>query len=91
MIMSFAHKGLKEIWLVGDNKKIEKVYHAKISRILAILNAAVSIKDINLPGYRLHKYKCHESTYSIDVNGNYRITFEWKNGNVYNVDYLDPH
>jgi proteic killer suppression protein len=59
---------------------------------LAALNSASVISDIDIPGYRLHSLKGNRSsTWSIMVSGNWRITFEFENGNVYIVNYEDYH
>ena len=59
---------------------------------LAALNTAIAIKDIDIPGYRLHKLKGdRKETWSISVSGNWRITFRYEEGNVYIVNYEDYH
>lgn len=43
-------------------------------------------------GFRLHPLKgASKSRWSISVNGNWRITFEFKDGNAYVLDYEDYH
>ena len=60
--------------------------------ILATLDAAADLKDLNIPAFRLHKLKPPLSGYySIDVSGNYRIVFWFEDGKVSEVDYLDTH
>jgi len=50
------------------------------------------IDDLDLPGYRLHTLKgSRKGFWSITVNGNWRITFEFQDGNVYIVNYEDYH
>ncbi len=47
---------------------------------------------MDVPGYRLHELKGdREGTWSVFVNGNWRITFEFANGNARVVDYEDYH
>lgn len=47
---------------------------------------------MDLPGYRLHQLKgARKGIQSISVNGNWRITFEFSEDNVYSVDYEDYH
>jgi proteic killer suppression protein len=47
---------------------------------------------MNLPGFRLHKLSGKEKdTWSVWVNGNWRITFEFHGEDAYVVDYRDYH
>ncbi|WP_256367352.1 type II toxin-antitoxin system RelE/ParE family toxin [Microbulbifer sp. SH-1] len=59
---------------------------------LVALDTAVSIDDLNIPGYRLHPLKGQrKGIWSITVNGNWRLTFEFRDGNVYILNYEDYH
>ena len=59
---------------------------------LVALDTATVIDDIDLPGFRLHPLKGDmKGLWSIDVNKNWRITFEFKAGDVYIVNYEDYH
>ena len=45
-----------------------------------------------IPGYRLHQLKGdRKGIWSITVNRNWRITFEFDEGNAYIVNYEDYH
>jgi proteic killer suppression protein len=64
----------------------------KIARILDRLDASGSPADMNLPGYRLHELKGKDfGTWSVTVNANWRITFEFEGQDAVVVDYLDYH
>jgi proteic killer suppression protein len=59
---------------------------------LAALDTAQEIADMDLPGYRLHPLKGgRDGRWSIAVNGNWRMTFEFRDGNAYVLDYEDYH
>ena len=59
---------------------------------LAAIDTAIVIDDINLPGYKLHSLKGDRSgIWSITVNGNWRVTFEFVDGNAYILNYEDYH
>jgi proteic killer suppression protein len=59
---------------------------------LVALDTATVIDDIDLPGFCLHPLKGDmKELWSIDVNKNWRITFEFKAGDVYIVNYEDYH
>ncbi len=67
--------------------------HAKRLRVrLEAIDNAKTIEMLNLPSFRLHKLNGkRECTYSIHVNGNWRITFEFINGDAYILNYEDYH
>jgi proteic killer suppression protein len=47
---------------------------------------------MDVPGYRLHPLKgWAKNRWSIWVSGNRRLTFEFKDGNAYVLDYEDFH
>jgi proteic killer suppression protein len=59
---------------------------------LAALNTATTIEDMNIPGYRLHPLRGdRKGIWSITVNGNWRVTFEFIDGDAYIVNYEDYH
>ncbi len=59
--------------------------------VLDQLNAATKPEDLNLPGNDFHALHGKPRRYSVHVNGNYCITFEWKNGKPTGVDFEDYH
>ncbi len=92
MIKSFAHKGLEKFYLTGSKAGIQ-VHHAKrIRLILAQLNQARTIEDIDIPTFNLHKLKGKKSAlWSVTVQANWRITFQFQDGNAEIVNYEDYH
>ena len=47
---------------------------------------------MDIPGFRLHALKGDQKgRWSIFVNGNWRLTFEFIEGDVYVLDYEDYH
>ena len=59
---------------------------------LAALDTAHSIEDMDIPGYRLHQLKgSRKGFWSTTVNGNWRLTFEFLDGNVHILNYEDYH
>jgi len=59
---------------------------------LIALDTAQEIDDMEIPGFRLHKLKGERTgQWSISVNGNWRLTFEFRDGNAYVLDYEDYH
>ncbi|NOS76383.1 MAG: plasmid maintenance system killer protein [Nitrospira sp.] len=53
---------------------------------------ALSIEDMSIPGFRLHTLKgSQRGRWSVWVNGNWRVTFKFKAGHAYVLDYEDYH
>lgn len=92
MIKTFKHKGLKSFYELGSVAGIQVKHASKLRMQLAAIDTAQVIEDIDLPGFRLHPLKGNrQGIYSITVNGNWRITFEFKDGNAYILNYEDYH
>lgn len=92
MIKSFKHKGLQQFFETGTTKGIQVKHANKLRMQLAAIDTAQVIDDIDLLGYRLHSLKgARKNLWSITVNGNWRITFEFEQGNSYIVNYEDYH
>ncbi len=92
MIKSLRHKGLALFFETGSTKGIQAAHATKLRMQLIALDTATTIDDMDIPGYRLHELKGdRQSTWSISVNGNWRLTFEFEDGNAYIVNYEDYH
>ena len=92
MIKSFKHKGLEKFFYSGSKKGINADHAARLERLLDRLNAASHIKDMNFPGSHLHGLKGDKAgQYSVRVSGNWRVFFEFIDGDAYVVDYDDYH
>lgn len=92
MIKSFRHKGLEEFFSSGSTRGIQATHARKLRMQLAALDTAAAIDDMNIPGYRLHPLKGdRKGLWSITVSGNWRVTFEFTDGNAHIVNYEDYH
>ena len=92
MIRSFKNKNLEKLFYRDSAKSINSNHLAKVKRILFDLQTSKHIKDMNQPAYNLHSLKGDMTSYwSVSVSGNYRIIFKFKNGDAFEVDYLDYH
>jgi len=92
MIKSFKHKGLEDFFYSGTKKGIKPEHAGKLERILDRLNAASDLKDMNYPGSNLHALTGdRKGQYSVRVSGNWRVIFEFVNGDAYVVDFDDYH
>lgn len=92
MIQSFRHKGLRLFFEKGDSSKIQPAHRKRVRLILTLLSAAKEIRDMNFPGSDLHRLKGNfEGFWSVTVSGNWRVIYQFKDGDAYNVDYVDYH
>ncbi|KAB7627805.1 type II toxin-antitoxin system RelE/ParE family toxin [Alkalilimnicola sp. S0819] len=92
MIKSFRHKGLRRFYQSGSLAGIQAQHAKRLRMQLAALDTAASVDDMDIPGFRLHPLKGSASArWSVWVSGNWRLTFEFRDGNAYVLDYEDYH
>jgi proteic killer suppression protein len=59
---------------------------------LEVLDGAISLRDLDLPGFRLEALKGdRKGQYSIRINDQYRICFTWRDGDAFDVEIVDYH
>jgi proteic killer suppression protein len=93
MIVSFRDKRTKEI-AEGNRVKAFSGFERKAELKLDQLEAATSLLDLSLPGNRLEALKGdRQGQYSIRINDQWRICFEWPEGSPgpVNVEIVDYH
>lgn len=91
MIRSWRHKGLEDLFRTGRSRRIRQDQRARILRRLDALSSAASITELDVPGFGLHKLQGKPPRCAISVNGPWRITFEWKDGDAHDVDLEQYH
>ena len=92
VIQAFRHKGLRLFFETGKTAGIQPSLGRKLRLQLAALHSAAQIEDLDLPGYRLHLLKgADKGRWSIWVNGNWRLTFVFRDGHVFDLDFEDYH
>lgn len=92
MIKSFRHKGLRRFYETGNSAGIQPGHRNRLRLQLAALDTATILEDMDIPGFRLHALKGdRKGLWAIAVSGNWRITFEFRDGNAYIVNYEDYH
>jgi proteic killer suppression protein len=91
MIRSFRDNEVQRL----VDRKFSRRFQAieKAARVrLALLDAATSLGDLQLPGLRLEALKgARKGQYSIRINDQYRICFEWRDGDANEVEIVDYH
>ena len=92
MIKSFRHKGLRRLFELGNSSGVQGSHVKRLRLQLAALDTAQTVNDMDIPGFGLHSLKgSMKGRWAISVNGNWRITFEFLDGNAYVLDYEDYH
>ena len=92
MIRSFRHKGLKRLHEEDDPRGVLAEHAQKLRDILARLDAAGTVADMDLPGFRLHPLKGEiKDFWAVTVRANWRVVFRFGDGDALDVDYVDYH
>ena len=99
MIGSFKSKRLKRLYEKGDLTLLGcavgiagATMLSRVEEILSVLEAAETVAEMNIPGYRLHSLTGNLHGYwSVRVTGNWRIVFRFENGEALDVDLDDYH
>jgi toxin HigB-1 len=91
MICSFGSKETEKIWHGEQSRKLPFEIQHIARRKLRMLNNSNSLEDLRVPpSNRLEKLKGN-SFFSIRVNDQWRIIFQWKNNHCYDVEIIDYH
>lgn len=90
-IASIKHRGLRELFENGRSQRIGPQHRGNALRILDHLDAISDLRDC--AGVKdFHQLKGdRRGTYSMHVSGNQCITFRWRDGDVFDVDFEDYH
>ncbi len=92
MIKSFRHAGVERFFRSGSKAGIQPKHAEKLKRQLFALDNAIQPQDMSAPGWRLHQLKGElAGHWSIDVSGNWRLTFAFDGTDAILVDYQDYH
>jgi proteic killer suppression protein len=92
MIRSIHHKGLKRLHEDDDPCGVTSEHVMKLRDILARLDAARVVGDMDMPGFRLHPLKGgSRGLWAVTVRANWRVIFRFADPDAFDVDYLDYH
>ena len=93
MIKSFADKETEKLFNRQVSRKLPHDIQQTARRKLEILAAAEQLDDLHIPpANHLEKLSGNRvNQYSIRINKQWRICFEWQNSNAYNVEIVDYH
>ena len=92
MIVSFRHRGLKRFFEEDDPRKLPPDMVDRIRAILARLNQAEVMEDMNVHSYKLHPLQgSRRGEWGVTVRSNWRITFRLEEGDALEVNFEDYH
>ena len=78
--------------MTGSKAGIQPAHAKRIGQQLFVLNRAAKPADMDQAGWHLHPLQGKlEGHWSVRVNGNWRITFRFEDGDTILVDYRDYH
>ena len=93
MIKSFADRETERIFSLEVSRRIPESIQMIARRKLILLDAAESLQDLRLPpGNQLDRLSGNRiGQYSIRINDQWRICFEWIEGSAQKVEIVDYH
>ena len=93
MIKTFKSKETKKIFARQRSRKLPQDIQQVAYRKLRMLNNATDVNDLRIPpANQLEKLKGdREGQYSIRINDQWRICFDWSDGDAVNVEIVDYH
>jgi len=91
VLKSFRNKALAELWSSGASRKIDSKLHERILRRLDRLDAATSVKQMDVPGFDFHPLHGKPQRYSVHVSGPWCLTFAFERGDAIRIDLEQYH
>lgn len=92
MIKTFGNKAARLLYEGKQVKQFQGI-RTQVEKRLQILDCATTLEDLKrLPSNRFEALAGQrKGQYSIRVNKQWRICFEWKEGDAFNVEIVDYH
>ncbi len=93
MIKTFADKETQKVFRREHSKKLPGDVQRRAGRKLMALDFAEQLRDLRTPpGNRLEKLGGNrKDQWSIRINRQWRVCFDWHEGDAYNVEITDYH
>jgi proteic killer suppression protein len=93
IIRSVRHRGLSRLIEDDDSRELRNDLVRRLRNILAVLIAAADMNGvIGPPGWPVHQLRGDRAgTWSISVSGNWRLTFEIREDEIWDLDLEDYH
>ena len=93
MIKSFNDAETEKIYHRERSRKLPSDIQQVALRKLRMINNAINLNDLRVPpANRLEKLAgIRDGQYSIRINEQWRICFEWRSSDAFNVEITDYH
>ena len=95
IVRSFCHRGLRQLFENDSSRLLKQDLVERVRGILAALAMAETMEGFireAAPGWRVHLLSGERrNEWSVSVSGNWRITFEERNGGIERVNLEDYH
>lgn len=93
MIKSFGNRDTEKIWSGEYSRAFSQDIQEITRRKLRMLNSSTDLIDLRVPpSNKLEKLKGNlREYYSIRVNNQWRVIFNWYQNNAYQVELIDYH
>ena len=93
MIRSFKDRETEKVFYLQVSRRLPQDIQQVALRKLRMLNNARALQDLSVPpANRLEKLSGDRAgQYSIRINDQWRICFEWREGDIYEVEITDYH
>lgn len=93
MLLSFGNSDTESVWKGVRVRKLPLEIQNVGRRKLRMLNNSINLADLRIPpANRLEKLSGKlKEFYSIRINDQWRIIFQWKAGNATEVEIIDYH
>ena len=95
IVRSFRHRGLRELYETDSPRLLKQDFADRMRGILAALAMAETMEGFipeAPPGWRVHRLSgARRNAWSVSVSGNWRITFEERDGGIERVNLEDYH
>jgi proteic killer suppression protein len=93
VILSFRDRETARIWLGEVSRRLPPGLVRPARRKLLVLHAAINLQDLKVPpGNKLHALSGDRAgEHAISINDQWRICFEWRDGNAHRVEITDYH
>lgn len=92
MIDGFRHRGLKRLYEDDDRSRVPPEHADRLRIILAALDAAERVEDMDIHTFRLHPLKGElKGFWAVTVRANWRVIFRFSAGTAFDIDLVDYH
>jgi proteic killer suppression protein len=94
-VISFRHKGLKQLYAGGTARGVPAALADKLRKLLFALETADGLDQVSrFPGWKLHPLKgTLKGFWSLTVTGNWRLIFHYQEETnaAGDIDLIDYH